>query len=457
VVAATDPAAGTVTAAASYDPWGTPIGTTGTLPAGYQGGYTDPDTGQVDAAARWYQPTTGTFTSRDTATLTPDPIAQTNRYTYADDSPTNANDPTGHCICLLIDLIVEIGIEIATQEPAGDPCYGANGLKPDAPDWCSHKHAGTAAIGLAGSGHLGVAGSGHIGPAPSHSSGNKCRANCDTSPRRKAPPPNRVAPRPPLTDHNDRPVFVDPTNGHGIDNPVPGPTNPVSTDDDGGGLGWLFEFFGTVASGGAAAVNTAVSGAAAGAGALIEMIGVAAAAAVAELTSPDPGPSRPPTSDDDRDDCLSGNQHWIRYSPKDHGIADPRGRASGADACYTGGQQIPEGAPATYDPPGLDTAADMQRGHLIAKSLGGDNGPNGANITPLYGKANRKMFNLAERYIKPRVEAGENVYLVVTPLYDADNPVPFAITIQVYSNRSDPILLSVRNGGYYHGIWRPGG
>uniref|UniRef100_UPI001182073E RHS repeat-associated core domain-containing protein n=1 Tax=Nonomuraea indica TaxID=1581193 RepID=UPI001182073E len=58
----------------AYDPFGTVTAQTGAKTnLGYQGEYTDPDTGKVNMHARWYQPGTGTFTSRDTATLTPNP------------------------------------------------------------------------------------------------------------------------------------------------------------------------------------------------------------------------------------------------------------------------------------------------------------------------------------------------------------------------------------------------
>ncbi|MEV6159371.1 LamG-like jellyroll fold domain-containing protein [Nonomuraea sp. NPDC052129] len=81
----------------AYDPFGTAIAQTGTkTQLGYQGEYTDPDTGKVNMHARWYQPGTGTFTSRDTATLNPSPSVQANRYTYANASPMTGADPTGH-------------------------------------------------------------------------------------------------------------------------------------------------------------------------------------------------------------------------------------------------------------------------------------------------------------------------------------------------------------------------
>jgi RHS repeat-associated protein len=97
--ATTDPTTGDLIASTSYDPWGTPTGTTGpALPLGFQGGYTDPDTTLVNAHARWYNPTTSTFTGRDTLTLPPDPIAQNNRYLYANDTPLTGRDPTGHIV-----------------------------------------------------------------------------------------------------------------------------------------------------------------------------------------------------------------------------------------------------------------------------------------------------------------------------------------------------------------------
>ncbi|MGS2644636.1 TreTu family toxin [Streptosporangium sp. LJ11] len=80
----------------AYDPFGKPThhaGTQRTL--GYQGEYTDPDTGKVNMHARWYQPGTGAFVSRDTPTLHPDPSIKANRYTYANASPLVYDDPSG--------------------------------------------------------------------------------------------------------------------------------------------------------------------------------------------------------------------------------------------------------------------------------------------------------------------------------------------------------------------------
>ncbi|QKW18534.1 hypothetical protein HUT16_05175 [Kitasatospora sp. NA04385] len=100
VVATLDPTTNTLTGSTAYDPFGKPTaktGATGTL--GYQSAWTDPTTGDVDMAARWYQPGTGTFTSRDSWTLNPEPSIQGNRYTYASGDPLDRTDPSGHIDC----------------------------------------------------------------------------------------------------------------------------------------------------------------------------------------------------------------------------------------------------------------------------------------------------------------------------------------------------------------------
>ncbi|MGV9309878.1 RHS repeat-associated core domain-containing protein [Nonomuraea sp. NPDC003727] len=81
----------------AYDPFGqvtVQAGSKRTL--GYQGEYTDPDTGKVNMHARWYQPGTGTFSARDSWTLSPTPSIQANRYGYANGEPLTSTDPSGH-------------------------------------------------------------------------------------------------------------------------------------------------------------------------------------------------------------------------------------------------------------------------------------------------------------------------------------------------------------------------
>lgn len=98
VVASLDPTSHTLTGSTAYDPFGQPTASTGTSSSlGYQSGWTDPTTGQVNMNARWYQPGSGTFTSRDSWNLSPNPSAiEGNRYTYGVGDPLGNIDPSGH-------------------------------------------------------------------------------------------------------------------------------------------------------------------------------------------------------------------------------------------------------------------------------------------------------------------------------------------------------------------------
>lgn len=95
VIAGITPANGNVAASNAYDPFGETTTDSSITGLGYQSGYTDPTTGQVNAHARWYDPATGAFNSRDTWQLAPTPT-DTNRYAYAASSPLNYTDPDGH-------------------------------------------------------------------------------------------------------------------------------------------------------------------------------------------------------------------------------------------------------------------------------------------------------------------------------------------------------------------------
>lgn len=95
---------GTVTGSTTFDAYGNKTGSTGTTttPLGFDGQYTNSDTGLIYLRARTYDPATAQF-------LSVDPLAAITRapYNYAGDNPVNASDPTG-----LISL-EEIGEGIA--------------------------------------------------------------------------------------------------------------------------------------------------------------------------------------------------------------------------------------------------------------------------------------------------------------------------------------------------------
>ena len=83
---------GTTVGTFTYDAYGNPGGSTGTAttPFGYAGQYADPETGLQYDRARYYEPSTGQF-------LTRDPLAAQTRepYAYVAGNPTNGSDPTG--------------------------------------------------------------------------------------------------------------------------------------------------------------------------------------------------------------------------------------------------------------------------------------------------------------------------------------------------------------------------
>lgn len=83
---------GNVSGAFTYDPYGTISASSGTAttPFGYADQYTDAETGLQYDRARYYDPATGQFLTRDPLN---DLTQET--YSYAGDSPTNNIDPTG--------------------------------------------------------------------------------------------------------------------------------------------------------------------------------------------------------------------------------------------------------------------------------------------------------------------------------------------------------------------------
>jgi len=82
---------GVTTGAATYDAYGTVTASSGTLShLGYAGQYTDPETGFQYLRARYYDPATAQFLTRDPA----DAVTRS-AYGYVNGSPLNGTDPSG--------------------------------------------------------------------------------------------------------------------------------------------------------------------------------------------------------------------------------------------------------------------------------------------------------------------------------------------------------------------------
>jgi RHS repeat-associated protein len=87
-------AAGTVAASYTYDPFGNLTGQTGTLsnPFLFSGQFRDGESGLYYLRARYYDPATAQFISRD-----PDLSATWEPYAYVGNNPLNSTDPSGLC------------------------------------------------------------------------------------------------------------------------------------------------------------------------------------------------------------------------------------------------------------------------------------------------------------------------------------------------------------------------
>ena len=85
-------ASGTAEGTYTFDAYGNTAGHTGTAstPLGFDGQYTSADTGLIYLRARTYDPSTAQFVSRD-----PLEVIGSERYTFAEDNPVSAWDPSG--------------------------------------------------------------------------------------------------------------------------------------------------------------------------------------------------------------------------------------------------------------------------------------------------------------------------------------------------------------------------
>ncbi|KKL48874.1 hypothetical protein LCGC14_2321150, partial [marine sediment metagenome] len=90
----------TVTDSRVFDPFGKPAATTGssTITVGFQGDWTDPASGDVWMGARWYDPTSAQFRSRDTLRGELATPISLNRYTYGWANPLTYWDPDGRMV-----------------------------------------------------------------------------------------------------------------------------------------------------------------------------------------------------------------------------------------------------------------------------------------------------------------------------------------------------------------------
>jgi RHS repeat-associated protein len=112
----------TLTGRQHFDPFGVAL-TPPLVSIGFQGDWTDPSTKQTWMAARWYQPNSATFTTRDTHPGSTGLNGSHNRHTYGLNNPTRYWDPTGRfSISDAMKYITDYCIG------SGNACYGENNV-----------------------------------------------------------------------------------------------------------------------------------------------------------------------------------------------------------------------------------------------------------------------------------------------------------------------------------------
>jgi RHS repeat-associated protein len=104
---------GSITDTYEYDAWGNLLNSTGTTPNAYmyRGEFFDSDLGLYYLRARWMNPLTGRFLSRDPEDGIPADPMTLQKYVYADSDPVNASDPSGRA-ALAEDVQVTVKIDL---------------------------------------------------------------------------------------------------------------------------------------------------------------------------------------------------------------------------------------------------------------------------------------------------------------------------------------------------------
>ncbi|WUH64387.1 DNA/RNA non-specific endonuclease [Streptomyces sp. NBC_00441] len=464
VMGSFDPATGALTGSTGYDPFGQVTAQSGAKGAlGYQGGYTDPATGQTDMAARWYDPTTGGFSARDSWTLTPAPSINANRYGYGGGDPLTNTDPSGHDVCVFGHCVdtdwISKGIDEAEHyaNSAGHAAtkYGSRLLKfgsralgvigilvnivwdatPLGDDSCTavlghecgnqpsqknkHPRNRNANPGTS-SGFSGVGGGGSGGGGP-----YGWPVAVPVGPPPPPPPPPWAAmiknalshkaarPTSSATTDAEHQKFVDDSLTKSLKDLVP-PTPYVSADLD---FAAEYDKSRWVTTEGDYQFD-------------------------AKAQSPI-----------NRQDCRKGNTA-VHYMP-----LDGLGRAQGVVACLnqgdynyvntekvdnhmgvesdwaldSGNTQIvgtPTQYPVDWDhiPQGYRGRSGLNRGHLLARQLGGD-GHDLRNLVPLYSRVNHPEMYRYESAIEKRVQSGETIYYQVIPHYEGNSAIPDYLTL----------------------------
>ncbi|MFF3842796.1 LamG-like jellyroll fold domain-containing protein [Streptomyces sp. NPDC001930] len=443
----------TVSSSRAYDASGKVTASNGANPSiGYQSGWTDSSTGEVNMAARWYQPGTSGFTSRDTWQLDPNPSVQANRYTYANASPMNGIDPSGHLVWDCFDLrknskslwlkrlaggpygtagCVFWEAFIAEENSIGerDLCPGMTNcpVKPDPQP--QQRRTDCMLIPWqakcrGGGGSPSSTNNSRSGNGQNYSGGGRNRGGTATLTRPKRP---TAPPKPKV-----------PQNPYAGKNPPPAPKHIPKPDWNPSTAVWAAT----------KAVDMAVSGAN-----LLAMLAGGADTVLNPDQAPDiqgaPGADPGAGGNDDRaQDCRRGGTGWVDPGPRDSMNGN---RATGVEACLdhsyiTAHPGTPTETRTGIKPPGYDWARsyvgylggrprDVNACHLLGAQLAGS-GTDLANLATCGSDANSyvgipqsplpsmdSMLHF-EDTVRTLIDSGHVVRYKVTPVYKDGRTVP---------------------------------
>ncbi|MFS8101709.1 DNRLRE domain-containing protein [Lentzea alba] len=441
----------------TFDPFGKVTASSGNVsPIGFQGDWTDADTGSVNMTARWYSPNAGQFVSRDDWTIDPNPSAAANRFQYGNNDPIGNTDPTGHLVFLaplaawgIAEVAAAIGAVAVTGVAVGGTIDTVNRYQ----DWRAEQNR--RALSQATQSTVATV----AGATAAETMARKlraaleqlqriCWANCGT--------------KPPCTGTCG--------NSNGGDTP-PGagggwmPPPPPQ---------WLVEALTAVpklVAGSTVVVRAGVLAAATAATAVLEKVEEYAEERTKVTEDDDPNSPDSPNFDwslenvlraigktasellqkrrEDDDECVPSTD----YKPM------VGGRATGVEARLCP-DRIPPGSPANkrIHPPGWPLRADgssanprsgpnrMGRSHLLANILGGS-GNNPANLVTLYQDPvnNSPGMKRYELMVRSVVNGGEPVDYEVTPMYNNLQAMPTAVHMYARGDNGFCINVVIHN------------
>jgi RHS repeat-associated protein len=439
----------------TFDPFGEVTSTSGgASPNGYQGDWTDPDTGTVNMTARWYAPGTGTFLSRDDWTIPPTPSAAGNRFQYGDNDPLGRADPDGHApvplICLP-DFNPKQSKSSTYWSIFWDALTGSSACtartasgcddqpRPPGGYWCVEKGtknrcgarscgepfvwAPTRARGMPVECSRGAACYDKTGPGKPGKPvvpRDPGRPGGSGGPRLIPLPP----PPPPWIGFAVRPLPPPPAGTTVVPRPPGVPSTDSFTD--------VIQVAGALLE---AATSITVAGAGAEAQSIVNGIGVVLPF-LFEWGLPEADPSSEPEEPEERREqsCVDGSMpHSIWYGPLEpySRVADSvKWRATGAAACLRVTRPSAPRTPPTPEGFGSDDPLANARGHLIGYIFFGADVLE--NFVPInQAKTNSSMmYHGVEKRIRNHVQRGEAIFYQVKPVYVGRDPVPYGIRVQ---------------------------